>query len=299
MKMIAPIEVTDAVLTSSNITENDHPQWASGTTYAKGARVIVLSTHTIYESAQGGNTGNDPTTDNGTWWLTVGSTNRWRAFDERIGQSSTRAGTITYTLTLPGICTGVGFLGLNAGSVRVRVSDGSTTIYDQTRDLVDNTEIVNFFTYFTFVPEFSSTAVFIGIPGYTGYTMTITIDAGTGTAEVGEIAVGEFHVLGVTGEGTETGFEDLSIKERDDFGNISVVERAFFDTVSFRVAMPVGSEERVGRIIRRFRAKPALYFADEDLQKRGAVVYGFPLGLRPTLSASGVSFATIEIEGLV
>jgi hypothetical protein len=55
---------------------------AGGTTYADGDRVIVTTGyHKIYESQQAANTGNDPTTDDGTWWLEVSSTNRWKMFD--------------------------------------------------------------------------------------------------------------------------------------------------------------------------------------------------------------------------
>jgi hypothetical protein len=55
---------------------------AGGTTYADGDRVIVTTPniHKIYESQQAANTGNDPTTDDGTWWLEVSSTNRWKLF---------------------------------------------------------------------------------------------------------------------------------------------------------------------------------------------------------------------------
>lgn len=300
MKMIAPVTVDETVLIASNVAENDYPEWDNTVTYASGARVIIAAVHKVYEGVAGSNTGNDPETDDGTWWVEVGATNKWKAFDRKIGQSTTQSGTITYELDLPGICSGVGFLGLSAGTVTVEVEDPQGIItYSKSQQLVDSTGIVDYFTYYTYSPEYSPKVIFSDIPGYTGHTMRITIDAGSGEAQVGEIVVGRQYDLATTIEGTQTGFESLSVKNRDAFGNIDITPRGFYDTVDFRIAIPVGGEERLGRIIREFIDKPALYYADESLLKRGTIVYGFPLGLRPTLQARGVSYANIEIEGLV
>ena len=77
MKVIKPIAVTDATLYGCSEPEDDYAAWAIGTTYGAGDKVIVLSTHKIYESLQAANTGNDPTTAT-DWWLDLGPTNRWK-----------------------------------------------------------------------------------------------------------------------------------------------------------------------------------------------------------------------------
>ena len=71
MKLIRPETVTDTIFQSSDVPEADYSAWLVGTTYADGDRVIVTTPniHKIYESQQAANTGNDPTTDDGTWWL--------------------------------------------------------------------------------------------------------------------------------------------------------------------------------------------------------------------------------------
>ncbi|ULB10740.1 hypothetical protein ORIO_12585 [Cereibacter azotoformans] len=300
MKMIAPITVTDAVMASSNVPEADYPTWASGTTYALGARVILTSTHSIYESVQAGNVGKNPATDtSSTWWIRVGSTNRWRAFDARTGQKVSQSGTIDYSLTLPSICTAVALVGLSAGSVRVRVSDaGGTLIYDQTRQLVDRTDIVSFFTYFTYAPVYSERVVFEDLPGYVGYTLRITISAGVGTAEVGEIVAGKAFEFGTTLVDTEISFEDMSVRDRDAFNNVFIVERDAYDVITFRFAIAVGGEDRMRRAIRDHRAKPAFFYADAALVQRGLAVYGLAKPLRIPLQSAGVSIATLETEEL-
>ena len=60
MKIIRPLLITDALFTSSNMSEDDHPEYAAGTTYAVDDLVIVLATHRIYKSLIDANTGSYP-----------------------------------------------------------------------------------------------------------------------------------------------------------------------------------------------------------------------------------------------
>jgi hypothetical protein len=98
MDIIRPVVVTDAVLDSSNVPENDYAEWDVATAYTVGNRVILLSTHRIYE-AVGSSTGVNPATDDGTNWLNIGATNRWKAFDQKISDPVTQLESISYTLT--------------------------------------------------------------------------------------------------------------------------------------------------------------------------------------------------------
>jgi hypothetical protein len=52
------------------------PAWAGGTEYANGA-VVTGSDNNVYQSVVGNNTGNDPTTDDGTHWVLTGTTIIW------------------------------------------------------------------------------------------------------------------------------------------------------------------------------------------------------------------------------
>ena len=301
MKVISPITVTNAILTASNVTENDHSEWDISTTYDADDYVIVIgTTHKIYQSAQGSNLGNDPTTDDGTWWTEISATNRWKAFDQKIADQVSKSGTITYSITPASIVTGIGFLGLSAAEVRVQVYDTNPTeIYDETVNLIDDSGIVSWFTYFTFdAADYDTEALFVDIPAYAGYQIDITIGDGTGTAKVGQIIPGKVQTLGEQIDGTSIGIEDFSTKSRDDFGNAILVERAFADEVSFRFVLQSSDARRVKRILSDLRAVPALYFADEEMISYGATVYGFFKDFDIPLSSGGVSFANLEIEGL-
>jgi hypothetical protein len=52
MKLIEPIPITDAVLSSSNVAETDYPAWSAATAYALGNRVILTALHKIYEAVK-------------------------------------------------------------------------------------------------------------------------------------------------------------------------------------------------------------------------------------------------------
>lgn len=94
MKIIPPIPVTDAILVSSTVAEDDAPAYSAATTYAAGDKVI--SSHRVYESAQAANTGHsvlDP-----TWWTDIGPTKRWAPFDQAIGTYCTGASPIEIVL---------------------------------------------------------------------------------------------------------------------------------------------------------------------------------------------------------
>lgn len=301
MKVIEPVAVTDATLTSSSVPENDHSEWDISTTYDADDYVIVIgSTHKIYQSSQGSNLGNDPTTDDGTWWVEISATNRWKAFDQKISDKVTRSGSIFYSITVATPVAGIAFFGLEAPEVRVRIYDlDPLKIYDETVGLVDAGEIVDWYTFFTFdTIEYDTEALFVNLPVYVGYRIDITIGDGTGTAKVGQIVLGKVATLGQTIDGTSIGIEDYSTKSRDDFGNAILVERAFADEVRFQFAMASSDARRVKRTLARLRAVPAVYFADEEMVRYGATVFGFFKDFDIPLSSGGVSFANLEIEGL-
>jgi len=95
--LLHPVNITPAMLTSTNIAEAEFPQWSNVATYALGDRVLKTSTHRVYESAIAGNTGNDPENLTGQW-IDVGPTRRWAMFDQALGTLSYRFDTIEVTL---------------------------------------------------------------------------------------------------------------------------------------------------------------------------------------------------------
>lgn len=298
MKVIYPVALTDATLDASNVAETDYSAWDVGTAYTTGNNVIVTTgVHKVYEAVTGG-TGHDPTTDDGTYWIEVGATNRWKAFDGFIADQVSNSGTITYSIIPTGVVTGIAFFGLSATSVRVQVTDTTpTVIYDQTVDLVDGTGVVDWFTFFTEALVYDTEALLIDLPCYAGYTLDITISAGAGTAKVGQIVFGRVINLGETVDGTRPGYKSYSVKSTDAFGRTSFVQRAIADRVEFIFVGPTADQRRIGRVVKELDTLPAVWFADADMIAFGVMVYGVPSAYSAPLSAGGTTFFTLEIEG--
>lgn len=300
MKIIRPITVTDAVLDSSNVTENDFAEWAVGTTYADGDKVIVLSTHRIYESLVGSNTGNDPTTDDGTNWLDISATNRWKAFDQTITDQTTNTTSITYTFDPQALTNAIAFFNLDGIEVEVTMTDPTEgVVYDNTVSLVDNGAVDNWYGYFFEPIVRRSEIVLLDLPNYVSATIDVSINANTGDdAKVGQIVFGSQKTLGLTTYGTSLGIQDYSTKDTDAFGNVVITERRFAQLVDYDVKMATSTVRDVQKTLASYRATPLVYTGTDD-GTYGDLVYGYYRSFGINISTPSYSDATIEVEGLV
>ncbi|MBI6628316.1 hypothetical protein [Pontibaca salina] len=301
MKMIAPITMTDGQLVSSDVPEDDAPVWAAGTTYGDGAEVML--DHRVYRSAVAGNSGNDPRTDDGTNWIDLYATNRWKAFDKLVSDPVQQVEKITYRITPAEAVGAVAFVNLGAYRARVQVFSASgQRLYDKEQFIGGISAIYDYWTFFTVDLSLSimQEMVFANIPGYPGNEILIELFAETASAtvSVGQIITGPSYTLGITMSGTATGIKDFSTKDRNQFGDSIIVERAFADTTSYQFALPSRTAHNVKRLLSKQRATPSYYYVSEDAMEFGAQVYGFFQDFEIPLNAGGTSYANLKIEGL-
>jgi len=235
-KMIPVLPITDALLTSSTIAEDDFAAWAVGTTYALADKVI--KDHVIYESVQASNTGNDPVGDDGTWWTKLLATNRWSVFDGYIQNQSTRAESATWVVR-PGVITNsVSLFNMIGESVQIVVTDPTDgEVYNQTFPLVDNTAVVDAYTYF-FSPIVTIDNLCVtDLPPYASAEISVTVTNTGGTAAVGQISFGYFEVIGGTLNEVPLGINDFTRLNEDSFGRTSPVIRGYSRTATPAVAV--------------------------------------------------------------
>ena len=299
MKIIVPEIIADASLTSSNVPETDHAAWLVGTTYNLADRVIVIATHRIYESVIGSNLGNDPTTDDGTNWLDVSATNRWKAFDEIIADQVVNASTIEYEFDTTGIINAVSLFGLDAETAQVIATsavDGE--VYNETVALTDNSAINNWYEYF-FEPIIRrSRHVFADLPQYLDTTIDVIIGVSSGSASVGQVVIGQQRGIGGTEFGTTVGIRDYSTKENNIFGDPVIVERRYSDIVDYDVAVKSTGIDALRTLLAGFRASPVVWIGD-DIADYGVLIYGYYKDFDVVLSSPSISRASIQVEGLV
>lgn len=298
MRVIKSIETTDAILTYSNIPEDEYPLWVSGTSYTALDKVIY--NHKIYERIVTGVGTTPPDLDQANW-LDKGYTNRFRMFDNIISSVSSRVGGIEFTLTPNQVVNGIALLNVNASLVRVVMTDPVFgVIYDKTKGLRSSSEVTDYYSYF-FAPLVNlgdlNTAIFLDLPNSPTSTITVYVTSGTGLVEVGEVVYGLQSVVGRTNYGTSIGIKSYSRKEVDEFGTVTVVKRKNSKYADYDVDIDNINLAQVQRLFSDIDSVPCVFIGNPEMEE--LIVYGFYSDFKATISFPTVSKCTLRVEGLV
>lgn len=297
MKFINPVTITDSNLVSTNVAENDYTAWSAVTTYSLAQRVISTATHKIYESAQNGNLNNAPTTDDGTWWIEISATNAWQMFDQGVGTQTANATSIVVTIA-PGLATAVALLDIVASEIRVVVTEGLTTLYDQTTVVGDTTVLADWYEYFFMSISAAQSFSITGLPIYSGGEITVTLTAPIGVAaKCGTLAVGQLIEVGDTLAGARIGIVDYSRKETDEWGNTTVTVRNYARRVDAEVLAQNARIDYLTAQLANARATPCVWLVDDGATS-AMTIYGFYKDWGISIPYPDNSQISIQIEGL-
>lgn len=297
MKLVPPLAVTPSNLTSSNVAITE-TAWTAGT-YTTGTERYVGTT--LYRVVATPSTVDEPTAGaakDPPTWVSIGSINRYKMFDFTIGQRTSRATPIQVTITPAQVINSIAMFELvGATTARVQVVDPTDgTVYDRTQNLTDTQGINDWYAYFFSPYILSSAVVFTDLPAYSAAAITITISGG-GTVEVGEVVMGRSRAFGETSIGTRLGIEDFSRKERDEFGNFTIVERRFSRLAGFDVMVFNNEVNALYTSLAAVRAAPTLYIGGDEFAE--TYVLGFFRDFTILRSGPITSELSIEIEGLI
>lgn len=297
MKVLQPVTITDAMLISHSIAEDDYTAWNSATAYAVGDRCI--QNHTVYEALQAG-TNHSPDNDATLalpYWLEVSSTNRWRAFDQQVNSQTTATTSFTFTVQ-PGAINAIGFVELTGSTVRVQMFDGATSIYDSTQN-IDSTSLLSWFDYFFGAYDLSAALVFENVPAYLSATVVVTI-TGTGTVGCGGALFGQMYDLGDTQFGASAGITDYSAKTTNIYGVTKITKRAFSKRSSQKLILDNATLRRVQALLANLRATPCLWIGASDTQTFSPLaVYGYWRDFQLEIAYPRRSYCSLEIEGMI
>jgi len=302
ISIVDPVTITDAMLTSTNVPETDYSAWASGTTYAAGARVILTSTHRIYESLQASNLNKNPVTET-TWWVEVSPTNRWKSFDlsnqSQTVYPSNSPPNITYEMTLGQAVGVIGIMNLTgATAVAVTVDDPVYGIvYDEEYDISQVPLQSSWWHWFFGTRSAASNQVIIqDIPAYPNASITVSITGTTGLA-VGVILFGQANQFSLGMKyGARVGIQDYSRKETNDFGDVVFVERAFAKRATYEIFLDNGEVDQLQSYLSSVRAKPVLWIGSNEFE--ATTIFGFYKNFDILLSYTDHAECSLEIEGL-
>jgi hypothetical protein len=236
------------------------------------------------------------------WWLKIGSTNTWKVFDAKVGSQTERTGSIYYELDVGEIVEGIAFFNLDAISIDIVLTDPTEgEVYNETIDLISTSNVFDGYSY-CFAPFLVTKATTkTDIPPYGQATLEITInvESDTETAKCGEIVLGRVRNFGSTEFGA--GFEiiDYSRKDVDDFGNFSVVKRAFSKRIPMDVVIDNAVIAYLKQTLEDFRATPVVCVPTEATDLAGPfITYGYYRTAKTVVPYPNHSILTIEWEGL-
>ena len=298
MRVIKSVVTTDAILTSSNIPEDEYPAWVSGTSYTALDKVIYE--HKIYERIVTG-AGTTPPDLDQVNWLDSGYTNRYRMFDNIISSVSSRTGGIEFTLTPNQVINGIALLNVNASTVRVVMNDPiEGVVYDRTKELRSSSNVIDYYSYF-FAPLINlgdlDTAIFLDLPNKPTATITVYVSSGAGLVEVGEVVYGVQSIVGRTNYGTAIGITSYSRKDTDEFGKVTVVKRKNSKYADYDIDIDNTNLAFVQRLFQDIDSVPCVFIGNPEMEE--LIVYGFYKDFKATISFPTVSKCTLRVEGLV
>lgn len=255
--------------------------------------------HTCYDTP---NLNNTPSTSP-SWWLDMGSTNKWRAFDKSVQSQTTATTSLSFTVNVTQGLDTIALLNVTGTSARVTVThptDG--TVYDYTAKVfTDETPIIDMWSYFFTDFRAKSDLIFDYLPVYSNANVTVTMSGATGsTVGVGAAIYGKAKdiscdKLGVE-QGAKVGITDYSVKTVDAFGNYTITPRAFAKRANWDVYVNTSDIDFIQNYLAGIRATPILFLGGK--QYRATAIYGYYKSWELNIAYPTYSICTMEIDGL-
>lgn len=292
MRIVEPVDVSETALVSSDVPVDDYPLWEAGT-YTLGQRVIngIQAWEALADT-----TTQEPSASSFDW-LRLGYVNRWRMFRDGLDSLSVQLDSISTIIAFPALVNTVAALGIDGAEVQLTVTDAvEGVVYDQTASLVD-IGVADWWEYFFLPYDRKDTHLFTGVPPYLGsdYALTIRAASAQEVAAIGRVVAGTVRPLGVTNYGTSLSSIDYSTKDRDGFGNLTLVPRRTVKLIDYEASV---SSQRVGFVqkqLSRLAATPTLFIGDELYD--ATIVYGVYRDFTEIISSPSISQLTLTVEG--
>lgn len=292
MKVVIPMDVNEGCLVTN--VANEVVDWTAGS-YNEGDRrvygeYVYEAQVTTTDEPDVGAAKESPT------WLRLGRANKWRMWRDGTDSRSSRLESIDATVTLTEAATSVALLGLRGISARVTVTDPvDGEVYDATRSLVD-IGVGDWWEYF-FLPYSEVSAVYFDdLPSYPDADVAITIEAATpeSVAECGRAIIGAALDVGITLTDVSSRTETFSRKERDQFGNLTLVPRRTIRILDYTVMVERSMVDAVQQRFGRIAAVPALFVGSADFPE--TIVYGVYETFDLIISGHAMSRCSLQVQ---
>ena len=295
LRVIKSITVTDAILTATSVPEADHATWSAATTYALADRVIL--DHLIYESVQAGNLNKAPATEP-DWWSEVSATNRWKCFDLSSTTQTLIDAADYYEITTAQAINALALVNISGVlTVRVRLTDPSFgVVYDQTADLTSVPPEASWYSWFFDTRTEETQFVVDDIPSYPNAVLRVDLTS-SGAAYIGAFVFGTQRSIGLgVHSGAKLTLQDYSRKERNDWGDTVLVQRAYSKRVGFTMMLANAELDNTYSLLADIRSTPCLWIGASLYGS--LTVFGFYASFDIGITYADYSDCSIDIEGL-
>lgn len=233
-------------------------------------------------------------------WLDTGPTNKWAIVDESVESQTVAADAVCFAVKVATdeLVDSVVVQNIENGKfarvVMIDPIDG--IVYDNTIALISDSGINDPYAY-TYEPlVYDDTFMVSDLPRYTGATISVAISNTGATVKAGLCIVGASRKIGATQAGVQTGIQDYSVKEVDEFGNSTVKQRSFASTMNATVWVDSTQRKAVIRLLNGYRATPIMYIGDRN--DSTTWLYGYFRDYSNGIDMPTVSVLNIEIESL-
>lgn len=295
MKLIRPIQITDAIVTSNSAVDA-HATYNAGTTYAADAMVTYNGRY--YKSLQAANTVRTPgATTSVAWWSDQGPSNRTAMYDGLVSTRTTATGTLTLVMTVPTAVNTLSLINLaGVRTVTVTATKDAATVYSHTVDMWDTSLITDWSEYFFAEAELRTELALTDLPLVPGLVIT-TVLTGEGTVGVGKFDLGRVLDAGLEQYGLKREGVDYTNVTFDNFGVATIGTQIYVRKFSTQSLI---ENNRLDVITRRLDALAStpLVIIGANGRYDSMIVYGL-LSYSLDLALYGYSYISFDVKGLV
>ncbi len=265
-------------------------------------------THTAYT-----NRGISPDTDVSSAtprWIEYAATNRWKAFDKKLGDQVQKTTTMQFVITPGTVVRAISLLNIDAVSLDFTLipTDPTINTYSKSIQLISTIGIVDALSYFFEPIHYTTEVAFTDLPLGPGViTITLTKPAGE-TVGLGEIVFGGVETLGLTQYNPTLSINDYGKKDTDTFGNYTILQRGYSRRMSLDMEIPSALVDTLQRTLVLIRSTPVVWIGADDPVAESStygeslfasmVVYGFYKSFSIVIQSYSGSACSLEIEGL-
>ena len=169
-------------------------------------------------------------------------------------------------------------------------------VYDKTFSMVSDSGIDSWYDYLFEPVVRLQDLVVLDMPLHASPIIEVTLSAPGEDVKCGTLVLGPQTNVGDTEYGATVGIQDFSRKEQDEWGNYSIVERAFRKRGTFPVIVDNSRVDTLQQLLASLRATPVLYLGTDSYTS--TAIYGFYNDSKIQIAYPTESVLDIEIEGL-